>query len=172
MAHFKSLFLRRSRRYPNTNAAAGASAPRAPPSASPPTSAFVLPRFTRGNGVARLGGIGPPDDVGPSRPFTMHGPQLWPTRIRRGTKVVTYRLDRSFRCRRSEMRCSMTLEYVIRAVPPGGASVRAPGPQASPHFERQMTPKISRYTRCSMSICANFSINGRSRCSGQFGMCS
>ena len=47
-----------------------------------------------------------------------------------------------------------------------------PNPQASPHFERQMTPKISRYMRCSVSICANFSINGRSRCSGQFGMCS
>ena len=45
-------------------------------------------------------------------------------------------------------------------------------PLSIPHFERQMTPKISRYTRCSVSICANFSINGRSRCSGQFGMCS
>ena len=47
-----------------------------------------------------------------------------------------------------------------------------PEPQASPHFEHQMTPKISRHARCSMSICANFLINGRSRCSGQFGMCS
>ena len=29
-----------------------------------------------------------------------------------------------------------------------------------------MTPKISRYPGCSVSICANFSLNGRSRCSG------
>ena len=42
----------------------------------------------------------------------------------------------------------------------------------SPHLRHQMTPKISRYTRCSISICENFSTNGRSRCSGQFGMCS
>ena len=52
------------------------------------------------------------------------------------------------------------------------SDVEGVAPQASPHFERQMTPKISRHARCSMSICANFSINGRSRCSGQFGMCS
>ena len=39
------------------------------------------------------------------------------------------------------------------------------------HIGRQMTPKISRYTRCSMSICANFSTSGRSRCSGQLGIC-
>ena len=45
-------------------------------------------------------------------------------------------------------------------------------PYESPHFGYQMTPKISRYTRCSMSIRESLSTNGRNRCSGQFGMCS
>ena len=42
----------------------------------------------------------------------------------------------------------------------------------SPHFGLQIRPNTSRYNRCSMSTCANFSINGRRRCSGQLGMCS
>ena len=41
---------------------------------------------------------------------------------------------------------------------------------ASPYFCRhQITPKISRYTRCSMSMLPNVSINRRIRSSGQLG---
>ena len=41
---------------------------------------------------------------------------------------------------------------------------------ASPHFAvHQITPKTSRYTRCSSSMLPNVSINGRIRSSGQFG---
>ena len=41
---------------------------------------------------------------------------------------------------------------------------------ASPHFAKhQITPKTSRYTRCSMSMLPNVSINGRIRSSGQLG---
>ncbi len=36
-------------------------------------------------------------------------------------------------------------------------------------FCRQMTPKSSRYTRCSTSMWANSSTSGRSRCAGQLG---
>ena len=39
-------------------------------------------------------------------------------------------------------------------------------------FQPHITANTSRYTRCSVSICANFSINGRNLWSGQFGMCS
>ena len=41
----------------------------------------------------------------------------------------------------------------------------------SPHFpfQRQITPKTSRYTRCSSSIFPNVSINGRTRSSDQLG---
>ena len=43
-------------------------------------------------------------------------------------------------------------------------------PHASPHFAKhQITPKTSRYTRCSMSMLPNVSINGRIRSSGQLG---
>ena len=42
----------------------------------------------------------------------------------------------------------------------------------SPHFKYQMTPNIPRYTRCSISIRPNASINARTRYSGQFGTCS
>ena len=43
-------------------------------------------------------------------------------------------------------------------------------PHASPYFCRhQITPKISRYTRCSMSMLPNVSINRRTRSSGQLG---
>ena len=35
-----------------------------------------------------------------------------------------------------------------------------------------MTPKISLNTRCSINISENLSINGRTRSSGQFGICS
>ena len=43
-------------------------------------------------------------------------------------------------------------------------------PHASPHFaSHQITPKTSRYTRCSMSMFPNVSINGRIRSSGQLG---
>ena len=43
-------------------------------------------------------------------------------------------------------------------------------PHASPHFAvHQITPKTSRYTRCSSSMLPNVSINGRIRSSGQFG---
>ena len=42
----------------------------------------------------------------------------------------------------------------------------------SPHFKYQMTPNIPRYTRCSISIRPNASINGRRRYSGQFAICS
>ena len=41
-----------------------------------------------------------------------------------------------------------------------------------PSFSYQMTPKISLNIRCSISICENFSINGRTRPSDQLGMCS
>ena len=41
---------------------------------------------------------------------------------------------------------------------------------ASPYFgSHQITPKTSRYTRCSMSMLPNVSINGRMRSSGQLG---
>ena len=51
----------------------------------------------------------------------------------------------------------------------GRPSLR-PGPHASPYFGRhQITPKTSRYTRCSMSMLPNVSINGRMRSSGQLG---
>ena len=41
---------------------------------------------------------------------------------------------------------------------------------ASPHFaSHQITPKTSRYTRCSMSMLPNVAINGRTRSSGQLG---
>ena len=44
------------------------------------------------------------------------------------------------------------------------------GPHASPYFCRhQITPKTSRYTRCSMSMLPNVSINRRTRSSGQLG---
>ena len=36
-------------------------------------------------------------------------------------------------------------------------------------LEHQITPKTSRYTRCSMSMLPNVSINGRIRSSGQLG---
>ena len=39
-------------------------------------------------------------------------------------------------------------------------------------FQPHITANTSRYARCSVSICANFSINGRNLWSGQFGMCS
>ena len=39
-------------------------------------------------------------------------------------------------------------------------------------FQPHITANTSRYTRCSVSICANLSINGRNLWSGQFGMCS
>ena len=43
-------------------------------------------------------------------------------------------------------------------------------PHASPYFCRhQITPKTSRYTRCSMSMLPNVSINRRIRSSGQLG---
>ena len=43
-------------------------------------------------------------------------------------------------------------------------------PHASPHFaSHQITPKTSRYTRCSMSRLPNVAINGRTRSSGQLG---
>ncbi len=43
-------------------------------------------------------------------------------------------------------------------------------PHASPHSaRRQITPKTSRYTRCSISMLPNVSINGRIRSSGQLG---
>ena len=42
----------------------------------------------------------------------------------------------------------------------------------SPHFKCQMTPNIPRYTRCSISIRPNASINARTRYSGQFAICS
>ena len=43
-------------------------------------------------------------------------------------------------------------------------------PHASPYFCRhQITPKTSRYTRCSMSMLPNVSINRRTRSSGQLG---
>ncbi len=43
-------------------------------------------------------------------------------------------------------------------------------PHASPCFCRhQITPKTSRYTRCSMSMLPNVSINRRTRSSGQLG---
>ena len=45
-------------------------------------------------------------------------------------------------------------------------------PHQSPHFKYQMTPNIPRYTRCSISIRPNASINGRRRYSGQFAICS
>ena len=45
-------------------------------------------------------------------------------------------------------------------------------PHQSPHFKYQMTPNIPRYTRCSISIRPNASINARTRYSGQFGTCS
>ena len=41
-----------------------------------------------------------------------------------------------------------------------------------PSFFYQMTPKISLNTRCSINISENLSINGRTRSSGQFGICS
>ena len=41
-----------------------------------------------------------------------------------------------------------------------------------PSFNYQMTPKISLNTRCSISICENFSINGCTRSSGQLGIWS
>ena len=45
-----------------------------------------------------------------------------------------------------------------------------PAPHASPYFCRhQITPKTSRYTRCSMSMLPNVSINRRTRSSGQLG---
>ena len=44
------------------------------------------------------------------------------------------------------------------------------GAHASPYFCRhQITPKTSRYTRCSMSMLPNVSINRRTRSSGQLG---
>ena len=47
---------------------------------------------------------------------------------------------------------------------------RSLGPHASPYFCRhQITPKTSRYTRCSMSMLPNVSINRRTRSSGQLG---
>ena len=46
----------------------------------------------------------------------------------------------------------------------------AHAPHASPYFCRhQITPKTSRYTRCSMSMLPNVSINRRTRSSGQLG---
>ena len=43
-------------------------------------------------------------------------------------------------------------------------------PHASPHYAgRQITPKTSRYARCSSSMFPNVSINGRIRSSGQLG---
>ena len=45
-----------------------------------------------------------------------------------------------------------------------------PRAHASPHFaSHQITPKTSRYTRCSMSMLPNVAINGRIRSSGQLG---
>ena len=47
---------------------------------------------------------------------------------------------------------------------------RALAAHASPHSaRRQITPKTSRYTRCSISMLPNVSINGRIRSSGQLG---
>ena len=45
-------------------------------------------------------------------------------------------------------------------------------PLSIPSFFYQMTPKISLNTRCSINISENLSINGRTRSSGQFGICS
>ena len=54
--------------------------------------------------------------------------------------------------------------FVLNAVDP------EPEAHASPHFAvHQITPKTSRYTRCSSSMLPNVSINGRIRSSGQFG---
>ena len=51
------------------------------------------------------------------------------------------------------------------------AIFRGGDPHASPHFpfQLQITPKTSRYTRCSSSIFPNISINGRTRSSDQLG---
>ena len=49
-------------------------------------------------------------------------------------------------------------------------AVKTREPHASPCFCRhQITPKTSRYTRCSMSMLPNVSINRRTRSSGQLG---
>ena len=51
-----------------------------------------------------------------------------------------------------------------------GAKQPAPGISCIPSFcQHQITPKTSRYTRCSMSMFPNVSINGRIRSSGQLG---
>ena len=50
------------------------------------------------------------------------------------------------------------------------ASERVLGTSCIPSFcQHQITPKTSRYTRCSMSMLPNVSINGRIRSSGQLG---
>ena len=67
-----------------------------------------------------------------------------------------------------DVRCKASPETIREALV--GNYQREPHP--SPHFQRHITPNTSRYTRCSKSICANFSIRGRNLWSGQFGMCS
>ena len=64
---------------------------------------------------------------------------------------------------RSAFRSVTVNDYGVENMPRGSSI---------PSFFSLISQRILRYTRCSVSICANFSINGRNLWSGQFGMCS
>ena len=68
---------------------------------------------------------------------------------------------------------AVSLDSTVVKVHPDGTGARkktALKPSCIPSFcRRQITPKISRYTRCSSSILPNVSIKGRIRSSGQLG---
>ncbi len=69
-------------------------------------------------------------------------------------------------------RLTASMESLKKAMIHPGSKYKekAADPHASPCFCRhQITPKTSRYTRCSMSMLPNVSINRRIRSSGQLG---